>query len=301
MLNAQYIKEKAREFGADLVGIGDVRRFAGTIPQRDPLRILPNARSVIGCAFRVPRGLYKTMADKTQYFNYTQLGVKYIDEDLAEIFLLKMGGIIENQGYDACLQRNISNLRIQGDKTTNPEVNDTYELVHSEAVTPDKPVPDIILDFNQAAQLCGLGAVGMSGHLIVPKIGPFVRLVFIVTDAPLEFDEPFTASLCDHCGKCVSACPGHAIDDTGTDSWQCAVYYRGAHRSNPFMTPETLAGEPDREAILNGEKRFNRESARAIYPKLDFLPSRPTGYAPCLCGRACDVACYRHLKEKEIL
>ena len=38
------------------------------------------------------------------------------------------------------------------------------------------------------------------------------------------------------------------------------------------------------------------KSARSIYPKLDFLPSQ-TGYAPCLCGKKCDFACYKHLKE----
>lgn len=301
MLNAQIIKEKAKEFGACRVGIGDIKYFAETTPQRDPKQILPGAKCVIGCAFRVPRSLYQVMADKTQFANYTQLGVKYIDEDFAEIFLLKMAGIIENEGYDACVQRNVSNLRIKGDHSTNPELIDTYELVNAEPVASGKPVPDIIMDFNQAAQICGLGSIGMHGHLIVPGIGPFVRLVFIVTDAPLECDLPSKGSLCDQCGECIKACPGHAVSEAGIDSWQCAVYYRGAHKSNPFMTAETLKDEPEREAILNGEKRFDRESARTIYPKLDFLPSRPTGYMPCLCGKACDMACYQHLKKKGLL
>lgn len=301
MLNAQIIKEKAIEYGADLVGIGDISLFSGTMPQRDPKQILPYATCVIGFAFRVPRMLYKTMKDKTQFFNYTQLGVKYMDEEMAEVFLLKMGALIENNGYDACLQRNVSNLRIKGDKTTNPELGDTYELIHVEPVSPDKPVPEIIMDFNQAGQICGLGKAGMSGHFISPKFGPYVRLAFIVIDAPLECDAPFEGDLCDKCGKCIQACPGHAISENGTDTWQCAVYYRGAHKSNPFMTDDFLKGDPEREAIVNGQKRFTSESARAIYPKLDFLPCRPTGYAPCICGKACDTSCYEHLKEKGIL
>ena len=296
MLDAKTIKEKAIEFGASVVGIGDIKYFEGTIPQRDPKQILPNAKCVIGFGFRVPRAFYKTMDAQRQYFNYTQVGVKYIDEDLAEIFLLKMGGLIENEGYDACLQRNISNLRIKGDKTTNPELIDTYELVHAEPINASKPPPDIIMDFNQAAQICGLGSVGRSGHLIVPKIGPFVRLVFIVTDAPLECDEPFTKNFCEGCDECIKGCPGKAIGENDVNTWQCAVYYRGAHKSNPFMTDEFLKGDPEREAIINGDKVFDRESARAIYPKLDFLPSQ-TGYSPCLCGRKCDMVCYKHLKE----
>ena len=58
-----------------------------------------------------------------------------------------------------------------------------------------------------------------------------------------------------------------------------------------------LKDHPQREAILSGQKRFDAVSARAIYPSLDFLPSRATGYAPCICGKRCDIACYRHLME----
>ena len=296
MLTSKIIKEKAIEYGASLVGIGDIKYFCDAIPQRDPKKILPNAKCVLGFAFRVPRALYKAMDSNSQFFNYTQLGVKYIDEDFAEIFLLKMGALIENEGYDACLQRNISNLRIKGDKTTNPEVIDTYELSHAEAISPDKPAPDIILDFGEAARICGLGAVGKSGSVILPKIGPFARFVFIVTDAPLECDEPFSKTFCSGCDECAKACPGHAIGKDGINSWQCAVYYRGAHKSNPFMGDDFLKGDPERESIVNGEKIFDAESARAIYPKLDFLPSQ-TGYVPCLCGKKCDFACYKHLKE----
>ena len=301
MINAEIIKKKALELGAVAVGIGDVELFKGVSPQRDPKMILPNAKCVIGFIFRVPRALYRTMEQKNQYMQYTQLGVKYIDEDFAEIFLFKIGSMIENAGYDACLQRNISNLRIKGDKSTNPEVVDTYELVNAEPVAPGKPAPEIIMDFNQAAKICGLGDVGVSGHLIAPKVGPFLRMAFIVTDAPLECDAPFDETLCDNCNLCKDACPGHAIGDNGTDSWQCAVYYRGAHRSNPFMEDDFLAGDPEKEAVISGSKHFDSTSAREIYKQIDFLPSKSTGYIPCICGKACDMVCYRHLKEKGVL
>jgi MinD superfamily P-loop ATPase len=117
----------------------------------------------------------------------------------------------------------------------------------------------------------------------------------------LETDAPFGETLCDKCGKCIPACPGNAVSENGTDTWQCAVYYRGAHKSNPFMDGEFLAGDPEKEAIISGNKHFSREEAREIYKKINFLPSKPTGYIPCICGKACDMACYRHLKEKGVL
>ncbi len=291
------IKDKARELGASVCGIGSLDIFEGEIPGRDPKMILPKAKCVIGFGFSVPRGLYQSMERDAAYYAYTTLGVKYIDEELAEIFLLKMGGMIEDCGYDACLQKSVPNLRIKGDKSTNPEVKDTYELIHAEPVEDGKPAPDVIIDFAKAAKTCGIGVAGRSGHILSPKYGPFMRWCFIITDAPLELDAPLEDEICDNCGLCEAACPGHAIGADGLDSWQCAVYYKGAHKSNPFMKPDFLAGHPEREAILNGEKRFDADSARELFPKLNFLPNTQWGYAPCICGKKCDIVCYKHLKE----
>lgn len=293
MLTSDMIKARAKELGAAVCGIG--RIYDEPDAQRDPKSILPNAKCIIGFGFAVPKGLYKAMNNGNQHYAYTTLGVKYIDEELAEIFLLKLGGMIENEGYDACLQKAIPNLRIKGDKTTNPEVVDTYELIHAVPVAPGKPEPDVIIDFGKAAKACGIGEMGRSGKIVNKKYGPFMRYCFIITDAPLACDEPLTEAVCDGCGACEAACPGGAISENGLDTWQCSVYYKGAHKSNPFMTEEFLQGHPEREAILNGEKRFDAVSAREIYPAMNFLPNTQWGYAPCLCGRKCDIACYKHL------
>lgn len=294
MLTSEFIKEKARELGATICGIG--RIYDEKNPQRDPKMILPNAKCIIGFGFLVPKALYKAMDRGNQYYTYTTVGVKYEDEEMAEIFLLKMGGIIENEGYDACLQKAIPNLRIKGDKETNPEVLDTYELINAEAVEKGKPVPDVIIDFGKAAEACGLGETGLNGKIINKEYGPFMRYCFIITDAPLECDEPLKEAVCDKCGECIKACPGNAVSEKGLDTWQCSVYYKGAHRSNPFITKEFLEDNPEREMILDGKKRFDAKSAREIYKEMNFLPNTQWGYSPCLCGRKCDIACYKHLK-----
>ena len=296
MLTAEIIKNKAMELGAVLCGIGDIKHFEGEDIQRDPKSILPNAKCVIGCALPVPKGLYKAMESESQFYTYTSLGVKYIDETFAEIFLLKLGNMIENEGYDACLQRNVPGMKIKGDKTMNPEVKGVYELANASPVAEGKPAPDVIIDTNKAARICGLGSVGLHGKVITPEYGTFLRFVYIITDAPLECDAPFEGELCDGCGECIKACPGNAVSKDGLDSWQCSVYYRGAHKSNPFIKEGFLEGHPDREAILNGEKKFDSESAKALYPYLRFLPETHFGYVPCLCGKKCELACRKHLK-----
>ena len=294
MLNSEIIKQKASEWGASICGIGKV--YADENPQRSPLSVLPGAKCIIGFGFAVPKGFYKAMEQGNQFYGYTSMGVKYIDEELAEIFLLKMCGLIENEGFDACPQKAVPNLRIKGDKDTNPEVFDTYELIYAEPVEPGKPAPDVIMDFGRAAKACGIGEMGLSGKIINPQYGPFMRYCFIVTDAPLLCDEPVTEKICDGCGECIKACPGKAISESGLDTWQCSVYYRGAHISNPFITDDFLKGNPERDGILNGEKRFDSSSAREIFKEIDFLPKTNWGYVPCLCGKRCDIACYRHLK-----
>ena len=120
MLTSEMIKARAKELGAAVCGIGKV--YDEPNAQRDPKSILPNAKCIIGFGLKIPYGLIQAMENKQQYYNYTNLGIKYIDEDFAEIFLLKMGALIENEGYDACLQRSIPGFRIKGDKSTNPEV-----------------------------------------------------------------------------------------------------------------------------------------------------------------------------------
>ena len=301
MLTSEMIKKRAAELGADLCGIGDIRGFEGCIQQRDPKQILTDATCIIGFGFRVPKALYEVMHRGKQFYNYSSVGVKYIDEEFVQMFLLRMAAMIENEGYDACVQRNTSNIRIKGDKTQNPELFDTYELQFAEAIAPDKPIPDVIIDPAHAAQVCGLGSVSMKGNVLTPEFGPYVRFAYIITDMPLDCDAPFEKQLCDGCGECAKVCPGHAIDEKGLDSWTCSVYYRGGHKSNPYMTDEILKDHPEREAILNGEKRFDAESARAIYRELDFLPYSINGYVGCLCGKACDYACYQHLERSGAL
>ena len=103
MLTTELIKQKAIEYGASVCGVGSLELFEGEDPSMDPKSILPKAKSVIGFGFAVPRGLYHLLEIGTKHYSYTTLGVKYIDEQYVEIFLVKMGELIEDAGYDACL------------------------------------------------------------------------------------------------------------------------------------------------------------------------------------------------------
>jgi len=53
--------------GADLVGIGDMSRFEGAPPQMDARYIFPEARAIIGLAFRIPRGYLRGIEEGTHF------------------------------------------------------------------------------------------------------------------------------------------------------------------------------------------------------------------------------------------
>jgi len=295
-LTSQYIKEKALEYGAAVCGIAGIDRFSDQPLLKDPKAVCPMAKSVIGFGFYVPSGLYRAMENGNQSYLYTSVGVKYIDEEFSTIFLYRMSSLIEDAGYDSCVQRSTPHMRVKGDKTANPEIVDVFEIVASEPVAEGRPAPDVIIDYENAAVQCGLGTRGLNGRVINPKYGPCMRYIFIITDMELEEDPLVEEQMCDGCGECIKACPGHAISEDGVDTWQCAVYYKGAHKSNPFMNDEFLKDHPEREAILNGDKHFTAEEAREVIKQINFLPMH-TGYMPCLCGKSCDYVCFKHLKE----
>lgn len=82
----------------------------------------------------------------------------------------------------------------------------------------------------------GIGFIGLNSMLIVPEIGSRVFLTEILTDADLEPDAPCELS-CISCSKCISCCPGKAINDDKTvDARRCLSYltieYRGEFDKN---------------------------------------------------------------------
>jgi epoxyqueuosine reductase len=73
------------------------------------------------------------------------------------------------------------------------------------------------LPHKTVATRAGLGWIGKSNLLITEKYGSAVRLVTVLTDAPLSTGKPVNSSRCEDCTDCVDACPAQAI--TGAH-WQ---------------------------------------------------------------------------------
>lgn len=85
------------------------------------------------------------------------------------------------------------------------------------------------------ARRAGLGFIGRNNQLIIPGLGSYFFLGFILntTDFGLPASAPAAAGGCGDCRRCVDACPGRCLsaDGSGVDARRCLSYltieYRG--------------------------------------------------------------------------
>lgn len=89
----------------------------------------------------------------------------------------------------------------------------------------------------------GIGFIGRSGMLIIPRMGSRFFLGEIITPALSDaYDAPLTPDisshrLCGTCHRCQEACPGGALTADGLDARRCLSYFTIEHRGP--LPPET--------------------------------------------------------------
>ncbi len=200
-LNAEIIKQQARNAGADLVGIAAAERFQSLPADRNPLAIFPECRSVIVLGRRILRGAIRGVEEGTNFSStYGHFGFRWLEDNFLSQTTYDVTCFMEANGAEAV-----------------PLFGYTPDgMPKGQAVAPDKPEPNVIIDLDFAAQAAGLGEVGLGGFFITPEYGTRQRFATILSDIEFEADPVSAKSICADCGACAEACPLGAIDVTNT-------------------------------------------------------------------------------------
>jgi len=217
-LNSKLVKTLAKEYGATIVGIAPVERFAGAPPGHGPLDLFPRAKSVIVTGVRIP----DPVVDYDEYhLKMTEMKPEEGIEASIENFYMLMGHYVEDMMLNIISVKLANYLEIEHGRRSLATPNAAHTgLGHSNLM------PQLgFFSQRHAAVRAGLGEFGLSGLVITPQYGPRVRYVSVITEAELEPDPLLTEKICmrGKCGgdkgpACQQQCGNKAISrHPGTD------------------------------------------------------------------------------------
>ncbi len=196
-MNAQELKAYAKERGADLIGIAPAERFANLPPERNPLSISPDCQTVVVLGRRILRGALRGVEEGTNFGStYGTFGYRWLEDNFLSRTTYDVTCWLETKGIEAV-----------------PLFGYSAEGMPKGApVAPGKPAPNVIVDFEYAAQAAGLAEQGLGDFPLTPEYGPRQRFALILLDAKIDNPDPIRAkSICADCGACAKACPLGAI------------------------------------------------------------------------------------------
>lgn len=171
-------------WGASLVGFADLAplRTIETIPTG----LLDPFTRAVSIALRVPAAVFETCVERPTplYAAAYQTANRLLDE-----IAFRTAGLLQDRGCRA--------LPVPASQVLDRER--WHAAISHKAV----------------ARMAGIGWQGKNLLLITQKYGSRVRLVTVLTDAPLVIDGP-VKNRCGACTACRDACPSGAIRGVGT-------------------------------------------------------------------------------------
>jgi epoxyqueuosine reductase QueG len=198
-LTEKVLKELYR-LGADLAGVAsfDTMQSHGREQWHGVKEILPEARSVLVFGVRM---IDSTLTPAKKNIRLPQFSTKCLYEEMDRV-AFAISRYLDDLGY--CVMPYSPYLPVEMGKESKGGL-----------------IGDI--SHRHTAYEAGLGTIGKSKLLLTERFGPRIRLLSVVTDAPLKPGKRLEKDYCKNCNQCINACPVGAIGDDGTvDVMKCA-------------------------------------------------------------------------------
>jgi len=242
-ISADDIKAKARDLGADLVGIANSAeinanpadpadpRIPANISDYDADRVIILAKRLSAGVTRIPR-----WDERHKYYN-DELTMTTLEEIGLELVLW-----LETKGYPALIvpPTHVDPWRYQGD--------------------PDAHMKPL-LPLDHCAVEAGMGTLGLNLQLLTPEYGPRVMLAGVLCSAPVDSGQLMEKALCKgpECGRCLRTCPGDVVGHWERD-WAACDKFRaphGFHHLTDFMDRMLDAEPAQQKTMLRSEDTFD--------------------------------------------
>ncbi len=209
MIDANFIKKTAVEFGADLCGIAPVERFREAPKGFRPKDIYVDTKSVAVIAKRFPEGAFQSGSP----IPYTVTN-NIILNDVVRV---------------TC---NISNrLERDGDVIAVPVPGDPYEYWDEE-----KREGRGILSLRHAGYMAGLGVLGRNTLLTNSTFGNRIVLGAILLNITVEPDDLAGYDFCPtDCQICIENCPAGALDVGTVNQKLCRAVSQGCTKKGDYL------------------------------------------------------------------
>jgi epoxyqueuosine reductase len=184
--NYSRLKDYSLDLGASLFGVANVEPLKHSFIFLSP-ETLDSLPYGISLAIRLSDRVIEDLEDRpTRLYLHHYRQINYFLDRLA----LMISSFIQEEGWQA--------LPIPASQVVDWEKQKGH------------------LSHKRVAQEAGLGWIGRSNLLVSPEYGARIRLVTILTDFPLQCDQPQEGS-CGSCRECLSACPAGAIKESLKD------------------------------------------------------------------------------------
>jgi epoxyqueuosine reductase QueG len=199
-LTAEIVRAKARELGADGVGIADAAVLNAHPPDRAypqiPERVSPEIKSCVAFFKRIPAGAFRAR-DNACIHHVDQLVLREMDR-----VGYRIARFLEGEGHWA------------------------FQTAAQETVWEMKSASYGYLSTRHVAIEAGLGTIGFELNLLTREAGPRCYTTVVLTDAVLEPDGRITEQLCigEPCSRCLYSCPPDAVQHWGLDKRRCATF-----------------------------------------------------------------------------
>ena len=224
-IDAARVKARARELGADLVGIASAATLNAFPPDprwpQTPERVSPYCKSVIVIANRIPTGAFRAKSN---------VPVQYIDM----LVLRKMDRIAYALAEE---------LEAAGQPSFVTAAQETdWNLKRASYGR---------LSTRHLGVEAGIGTLGLEVNILTPEFGPRIYLTGVLTECALAPDARITEQVCigESCSRCMHACPADAVLHWGIDKRNCATEAQEFGFASMLKLFDAMLDEPDADPV----------------------------------------------------